>query len=51
MEEIKQRILYLRDVIGLSFYQIEEQVGSLKRASRIYRGLLRGYEEAILSVG
>jgi len=27
MEEIKQRILYLRDVIGLSFYQIEEQVG------------------------
>src|SRR3990170_8826664 len=39
MEEIKQRILYLRDVIGLSFYQIEEQVGiSRKRASRIYRG-------------
>jgi transposase len=39
MEEIRERILYLRDVIGLSFYQIEEQVGiSRKRASRIYRG-------------
>ncbi len=39
MEEIRQRILYLRDVIGLSFYQIEEQTGTpRKRASRIYRG-------------
>jgi len=39
MEEIRQRILYLRDVIGLSFYQISEQTGiSRKRAARIYRG-------------
>ena len=39
MEEIRQRILYLRDVIGLSFYQIEEQTGiSRKRAAKIYRG-------------
>lgn len=39
MEEIRQKILYLRDVIGLSFYQISEQTGiSRKRAARIYRG-------------
>lgn len=44
MEEIRQRILYLRDVIGLSFYQISEQTGiSRKRAARIYRGASPGY--------
>jgi hypothetical protein len=38
-ETIKQTILYLRDVLGLSFYQIEDRTGiSRKRASRIYRG-------------
>lgn len=38
MEEIRQKILYLRDVKGLSFYQIEEQTGvSRKRASKICR--------------
>lgn len=36
MEELRQKILYLRDVKGLSFYQIEEQTGvSRKRASKI----------------
>lgn len=39
MEELRQRILYLREVMKLSFYQIEELLGiSRKRASRIYRG-------------
>jgi len=40
MEETpKQMILYLRDVLGLSFYQIQDRTGiSRKRASRIYRG-------------
>jgi transposase len=40
MEETKkQMILYLRDILGLSFYQIEERTGiPRKRASRIYRG-------------
>jgi len=40
MEETKkQMILYLRDVLGLSFYQIEDRTGiPRKRASRIYRG-------------
>src|SRR4030067_2785745 len=37
-ETIRQRILYLRDVLGLSFYQIQDRTGmSRKRASRIYR--------------
>jgi len=40
MEEmIRQTILYLRDVLRLSFYQIQDRTGmSRKRASRIYRG-------------
>jgi len=38
-ETIRQSILYLRDVLKLSFYQIQERSGiSRKRASRIYRG-------------
>jgi len=39
MEETpRQTILYLRDVLKLSFYQIQNQTGiSRKRASRIYR--------------
>ena len=38
-ETIKQTILYLRDVLRLSFYQIQDRTGiSRKRASRIYRG-------------
>jgi len=38
-ETLKQTILYLRDVLGLSFYQIQDRTGiSRKRASRIYRG-------------
>ena len=38
-ETTKQTILYLRDVLKLSFYQIQERTGiSRKRASRIYRG-------------
>jgi hypothetical protein len=38
-ETLKQTIFYLRDVLGLSFYQIEDRTGiSRKRASRIYRG-------------
>ena len=38
-ETTKQTILYLRDVLGLSFYQIQNRTGiSRKRASRIYRG-------------
>jgi len=38
-ETIRQTILYLRDVLGLSFYQIQDRTGmSRKRASRIYRG-------------
>jgi hypothetical protein len=37
-ETIRQSILYLRDVLKLSFYQIQERIGiSRKRASRIYR--------------
>jgi len=37
-ETIRQTILYLRDVLGLSFYQIQDRTGiSRKRASRIYR--------------
>ncbi|MGD1076624.1 MAG: IS21 family transposase [Thermodesulfovibrionales bacterium] len=39
METIRQTILYLRDVLKLSFYQIQERTGiSRKRASSIYRG-------------
>jgi len=38
-ETIRQSILYLRDVLKLSFYQIQDRTGiSRKRASRIYRG-------------
>lgn len=38
-ETTKQTILYLRDVLKLSFYQIQDRTGiSRKRASRIYRG-------------
>ena len=38
-ETITQTILYLRDVLGLSFYQIQDRTGiSRKRASRIYQG-------------
>lgn len=38
-ETIKQSILYLRDVLKLSFYQIQHRTGiPRKRASRIYRG-------------
>ncbi|RPI47813.1 MAG: IS21 family transposase [Chloroflexi bacterium] len=38
-ETIRQTIRYLRDVLKLSFYQIQNQTGiSRKRASRIYRG-------------
>jgi transposase len=37
-ETTRQMILYLRDVLGLSFYQIQDRTGmSRKRASRIYR--------------
>jgi len=43
MEELRQRILYLRDVTKLSFYQIADQTGiSRKKASKIYRGEYRG---------
>src|SRR4030065_1084666 len=45
-ETIKQTILYLRDVLGLSFYQIEDRTGvSRKRASRIYQGSCQGKRE------
>ncbi len=38
-ESVKQTILYLRDILKLSFYQIQERTGiGRKRASRIYRG-------------
>ena len=38
-ETTRQTILYLRDVLGLSFYQIQDRTGiARKRASRIYRG-------------
>ena len=38
-ETIRQMILYLRDSLKLSFYQIQDRTGiSRKRASRIYRG-------------
>jgi transposase len=41
-ETLKQTILYLRDVLKLSFYQIQDRTGiSRKRASRIYRGCCR----------
>lgn len=62
MQTLKERILYLRDVKKLSFYQIEELTGiSRKRASRIYQGcaqknerqkrgsLLDGYRPLILN--
>jgi hypothetical protein len=38
-EAVRQTILYLRDVLKLSFYQIQSRTGiSRKLASRIYRG-------------
>lgn len=38
-ETIRQTILYLRDVLKLSFYQIQDRTGiTRKRASRVYRG-------------
>jgi len=38
-EDVRQRILYLRDVMSLSFYQIEDMTGvPRKRAARIYKG-------------
>ena len=38
MEELRQKILFMRDVKGLSFHQIEEQTGvSRKRISKIYQ--------------
>jgi len=51
MEETqKQTILYLRDVLKLSFYQIQDRTGiSRKCASRIYRGCCReGKKRAFL---
>jgi len=42
-ETIRQTILYLRDVLGMSFYQIQERTGiSRRRASLIYRGCSQG---------
>ncbi len=41
-EQLRQKILYLRDVMGMSFYQIEDLTGiSRKRASRIYHGYFK----------
>lgn len=38
-EDIRQRILYLRDVMNLSFYQIADMTGvPRKRAAKIYKG-------------
>lgn len=38
-EDVRQRILYLRDVMNLSFYQIEDMTGiPRKRAAKIYKG-------------
>jgi transcriptional regulator with XRE-family HTH domain len=45
-ETIRQTILYLRDVLKLSFYQIQDRTGiSRKRASRIYRGSCQDKKE------
>jgi Mu transposase, C-terminal domain/Integrase core domain len=42
-ETVRQMILYLRDILNLSFYQIQDRTGiSRKRASRIYRGYCPG---------
>jgi len=42
-ETVRQMILYLRDILKLSFYQIQDRTGiSRKRASRIYRGYCPG---------
>ena len=44
-EDIRQRILYLRDVMHLSFYQIEDMTGvPRKRASKLYQGYVPGYQ-------
>jgi len=45
-ETMREMILYLRDVLKLSFYQIQDRTGiSRKRASRIYRGSCQGKRE------
>lgn len=45
-ETLMQTILYLRDVLKLSFYQIQGRTGiSRKRASRIYRGSCQDKKE------
>jgi Mu transposase, C-terminal domain/Integrase core domain len=45
-ETVRQMILYLRDILSLSFYQIQDRTGiSRKRASRIYRGSCRGHSD------
>jgi hypothetical protein len=42
MESLKEKVLYLRDVMKLSFRQIEEQTGVLrKRVAKIYKGQMR----------
>ncbi|MDA8213677.1 MAG: IS21 family transposase [Nitrospiraceae bacterium] len=42
-EDIRQKILYLRDVMKLSFYQIEDMTGiGRKKASKIYKGYCPG---------
>lgn len=44
-EDVRQRILYLRDVMSLSFYQIEDITGvPRKRAAKIYKGNRPGDE-------
>lgn len=47
-ERLRQTILYLRDVLKLSFYQIQDRTGiSRKRASRIYRGYCQDRKKRI----
>lgn len=42
MESVKEKVLYLRDVMKLSFRQIEKQTGiPRKRLAKIYRGHMR----------
>ena len=45
-ETVRQMILYLRDILNLSFYQIQDRTGiSRKHASRIYRGYCREHSD------
>ena len=45
-ETVRQMILYLRDILNLSFYQIQDRTGiSRKHASRIYRGSCREHSD------